>query len=175
MKLSEEVIKKLMEKLAYKNPFQVPKIEKIVVHVTDGDAVKDPKILDVIQDDLMKITGQKPILIRARKNVAQFHLRKGMPIGLKITLRGKRAYDFFVRLVNFALPRVKDFKGLPLDSFDGRGSYNFGLDEHTVFPEIEIDKVKRIFGMNITIVTTAETDREAKALLEELGLPFERR
>ena len=171
----EKIVPQLMEELGYKNPMQVPRIEKVVVSVTEGEAVKDPKIMDIIAQDLAIITGQKPKLIRAKKPVAAFHLRKGMPIALKVTLRGKRAYDFIVRLVNFALPRVRDFRGLPLDSFDGRGNYNFGLDEHTVFPEIEIDKVKRVFGLYINIVTTAETDREALALLRALGFPFERR
>jgi len=166
---------KLMKELGYKNPMEVPRIEKVVVMVTDGEAVKDPKILDIIAEDLAKITGQKPLLIRAKKNVAQYHLRKGMPIALKVTLRGKRAKDFITRLVNFALPRVRDFRGIPLDSFDGRGNYNFGLADHTVFPEIEVDKVKRVFGMDINIVTTAETDREALGLLRALGFPFERR
>ncbi len=170
-----KIRQKLMKELGYKNPMQVPRIEKVVVMVTDGEAVRDPKILDVIAEDLKLITGQKPLLIRARKNVAQYHLRKGMPIALKVTLRGVRAYDFIERLVHAALPRVRDFRGIPVDSFDGRGNYNFGLSEHTVFPEIDIDKVKRVFGLDINIVTTAETDREALALLKELGFPFERR
>ncbi len=179
MNLLEEfrknIVPQLMKELGVDNPMQVPRIEKVVINVTDGEAVKDPKILDVIAQDLALITGQKPRLIRARKSVAAFHLRKGMPIALKVTLRGKRAYDFIVRLVHFALPRVRDFRGIPLDGFDGRGNYNFGISEHTVFPEIDIDKVKRVFGMDINITTTAKTDREALALLRALGFPFERR
>jgi len=171
----EKIVPQLMKELGYKNPMEVPRIVKIVVNVTTKQAVQDPRILDVIAKDLAMITGQYPALRRARKSVSQFHLRKGMPIGLKVTLRGKRAHDFLDRLINFALPRVRDFRGLPRDGFDGRGSYNFGLDEQTVFPEIEIDKVKTIFGMTITIVTNAKTDEEAMRLLEAFGFPFERR
>jgi len=171
----EKLLPYLMKELGVKNPMAVPKIEKIVVNVAVGEAVQDPKILDVIAEDLAVITGQKPQVRRARKSVASFHLRKGMPIGLKVTLRGRRALDFLDRLVNFALPRVRDFRGLPRDSFDGRGNYTFGVDEHTIFPEIEIDKVKKVFGMNITIVTTAERDEEAMRLLEAFNFPFERR
>ncbi|MCD6087693.1 MAG: 50S ribosomal protein L5 [Candidatus Hydrothermae bacterium] len=171
----EKILPKLMKELGYKNPMAVPKIEKVVVNVGIGEAVQDPKILEVIAADLATITGQKPQVRRARKSVAAFHLRKGMPIGLKVTLRGRKAHDFLDRLINFALPRVRDFRGLPLDKFDGRGNYNFGVDEHTIFPEIEIDKVKKVFGMDIAIVTTAETDEEAYHLLKEFGFPFERR
>ncbi len=171
----ERIRPKLMKELGYKNIMQVPRIEKIVINVTTGDAIQDPKVLDVISEDLAMITGQKPVLRRARKSVAGFHLRKGMPIGLKVTLRGRRAHDFLDRLINFALPRVRDFRGLPRNSFDGRGNYNFGVSEHAIFPEIEIDKIKKSFGMDINIVTTAETDEEAMRLLEEFGFPFERR
>lgn len=171
----ERILPKLMKELGYKNPMAVPRIEKVVVNVGVGEAVQDPKIIEVIAADLATITGQKPQVRRARKSVATFHLRKGMPIGLKVTLRGRKAHDFLDRLINFALPRVRDFRGLPLDKFDGRGNYNFGVDEHTIFPEIEIDKVKKVFGMDIAIVTTAETDEEAYHLLKEFGFPFERR
>jgi len=171
----ERNLPKLMKELGYKNPMAVPRIEKVVVNVGVGEAVQDPKIIEVIAADLATITGQKPQVRRARKSVAAFHLRKGMPIGLKVTLRGRKAHDFLDRLINFALPRVRDFRGLPLDKFDGRGNYNFGVDEHTIFPEIEIDKVKKVFGMDIAIVTTAETDEEAYHLLKEFGFPFERR
>lgn len=164
----------LLKELGYKNIMEVPRIEKIVVNVGLGEAVQDPKIVDVVSEDLAMITGQKPQVRRARKSVAAYHLRKGMPIGLRVTLRKYRAYDFLDRLINFALPRVRDFRGLPRDSFDGRGNYNFGLDEQTVFPEIDIDKVKKIFGMDIAIVTTAKTDEEAMKLLEAFGFPFER-
>ena len=171
----EKIRPYLMKELGYKNIMEVPRIEKIVINVGVGEAVQDPKILDVIAQDLAVITGQKPQIRRARKSVAAFHLRKGMPIGLKVTLRGKRAYDFLDRLINFALPRVRDFRGTKRNSFDGRGNYNLGLQEHTVFPEIDIDKVKKIFGMDIAIITTAKTDEEAMKLLEAFGLPFERR
>ena len=171
----EKILPKLMKELGYKSPMAVPRIEKVVVNVGVGEAVQDPKIIEVIAADLATITGQKPQVRRARKSVAAFHLRKGMPIGLKVTLRGRKAHDFLDRLINFALPRVRDFRGLPLDKFDGRGNYNFGVDEHTIFPEIEIDKVKKVFGMDIAIVTTAETDEEAYHLLKEFGFPFERR
>ncbi len=173
-KYKNEIRKKLAEELNL-NIMEVPRIEKIVVHVGWGkEAVEDPKSLEIVAQDLSLITGQKPLITRARKSVAQFKLRKGTPIGLKVTLRKKRAYDFLDRLINFALPRVRDFRGLPKSGFDGRGSYNFGLDEHTAFPEIDIDKVQRVFGMDITIVTSAKNDELAYRLLSALGFPFER-
>jgi large subunit ribosomal protein L5 len=173
-KYKNEIRKKLAEELNL-NIMEVPRIEKIVVHVGWGkEAVEDPKSLEIVAQDLALITGQKPVITRARKSVAQFKLRKGTPIGLKVTLRKKRAYDFLERLINFALPRVRDFRGLPKSGFDGRGSYNFGLDEHTAFPEIDIDKVQKVFGMDITIVTSAKNDELAYRLLSALGFPFER-
>jgi len=173
-KYKNEIRKKLAEELNL-NIMEVPRIEKIVVHVGWGkEAVEDPKSLEIVAQDLALITGQKPLITRARKSVAQFKLRKGTPIGLKVTLRKKRAYDFLERLINFALPRVRDFRGLPKSGFDGRGSYNFGLNEHTAFPEIDIDKVQRVFGMDITIVTSAKNDELAYRLLSALGFPFER-
>jgi large subunit ribosomal protein L5 len=173
-KYKNEIRKKLAEELNL-NIMEVPRIEKIVVHVGWGkEAVEDPKSLEIVAQDLALITGQKPVITRARKSVAQFKLRKGMPIGLKVTLRKRRAYDFLERLINFALPRVRDFRGLPKSGFDGRGSYNFGLNEHTAFPEIDIDKVQRVFGMDITIVTSAKNDELAYRLLSALGFPFER-
>jgi large subunit ribosomal protein L5 len=173
-KYKNEIRKKLAEELNL-NIMEVPRIEKIVVHVGWGkEAVEDPKSLEIVAQDLALITGQKPVITRARKSVAQFKLRKGTPIGLKVTLRKKRAYDFLERLINFALPRVRDFRGLPKSGFDGRGSYNFGLDEHTAFPEIDIDKVQRVFGMDITIITSAKNDELAYRLLSALGFPFER-
>ncbi len=169
-----EIRKKLAEELNL-NIMEVPRIEKVVVHVGWGrEAVEDPKSLEIVAQDLAIITGQKPVITRARKSVAQFKLRKGTPIGLKVTLRKRRAYDFLERLINFALPRVRDFRGLPKSGFDGRGSYNFGLNEHTAFPEIDIDKVQRVFGMDITIVTSAKNDELAYRLLAALGFPFER-
>jgi len=171
----EKIRKKLLKSLGYKNIMQVPRIEKIVINVGVGEAVQDPKIIDIVGEELAMIAGQKPQVRRARKSVAAFHLRKGMPIGLKVTLRGRRAYGFLEKLINFALPRVKDFRGLKRDSFDGRGNYNFGLNEHTVFPEVDIDKVRKVFGMDIAIITSAETDEEAMRFLEALNFPFERR
>ncbi len=171
-KYKEEVIPALMKKFGYKNVMEVPKIEKIVVNMGVGEAVQNIKALENAMNDLALITGQKPSVRRAKRSEAGFKLRKGMPIGAKVTLRKDRMWDFLDRLISVALPRVRDFKGLSPRSFDGRGNYNFGLDEQTVFPEIDYDKVDKIRGMNITIVTTAETDEEAKALLELLGFPF---
>jgi len=171
----EKVVPLLMKEMGCKSIMEVPRIEKIVVNVGLGEAVQDPKLIEVVAKDLALITGQQPVVRKARKHVAGFHLRKGMPIGLKVTLRGERAYDFLGKLIHFVLPKVRDFRGLPYSSFDGRGNYNFGLDEQVVFPEIDIDKVKFVFGMDIAIVTTAETDEEAQKLLEAFGFPFERR
>jgi large subunit ribosomal protein L5 len=171
-KYREEVIPALMKKFGYKNVMEVPKIEKIVVNMGVGEAVQNIKELENAMNDLALITGQKPSVRRAKRSEAGFKLRKGMPIGAKVTLRRDRMWDFLDRLISIALPRTRDFKGLSPKSFDGRGNYNFGLEEQTVFPEIDYDKVDKIRGMNITIVTTAETDEEAKALLEALGFPF---
>ncbi len=171
-KYREEVVPMLMKKFGYKNIMEVPRIEKIVVNMGVGEAVQNIKALENAMNDLAQITGQKPSVRRAKRSEAGFKLRKGMPIGAKVTLRRDRMYDFLDRLISIALPRVRDFKGLSPKSFDGRGNYNFGLEEQTVFPEIDYDKVDKIRGMNITIVTTAETDEEAKALLEALGFPF---
>ncbi len=173
-KYQEEVIPLLMKKFGYKNVMEVPKIEKIVVNMGVGEAVQNIKALENAMNDLALITGQKPSVRRAKRSEAGFKLRKGMPIGAKVTLRRDRMWEFLDRLISIALPRVRDFKGLSPKSFDGRGNYNFGLEEQTVFPEIDYDKVDKIRGMNITIVTTAETDEEAKALLEALGFPFRR-
>ncbi len=171
-KYKEEVVPALMKKFGYKNVMEVPRIEKIVVNMGVGEAVQNIKALENAMEDLALITGQKPSVRRAKRSEAGFKLRKGMPIGAKVTLRRDRMWDFLDRLISIALPRVRDFKGLSPKSFDGRGNYNFGLEEQTVFPEIDYDKVDKIRGMNITIVTTAETDEEAKALLELLGFPF---
>jgi large subunit ribosomal protein L5 len=171
-KYQKEVVPALMKKFGYKNIMEVPKIEKIVVNMGVGEAVQNIKALENAMNDLALITGQKPSVRRAKRSEAGFKLRKGMPIGAKVTLRRDRMWDFLDRLISIALPRVRDFKGLSPKSFDGRGNYNFGLEEQTVFPEIDYDKVDKIRGMNITIVTTAETDEEAKALLELLGFPF---
>lgn len=169
-----EVVPKLMKEMGYKNVYEVPRIIKIVINSALGEAISDPKIIDVASSDLSLITGQKPIVIKAKRNIASFKLRKGIPIALKVTLRKSRAYDFLDRLINFALPRVKDFRGLPRDGFDGHGNYNFGIDEHTIFPEIDIDKVQKVFGMDITIVTSAKDDKSAYELLKSLNFPFER-
>ncbi|MCX7757519.1 MAG: 50S ribosomal protein L5 [candidate division WOR-3 bacterium] len=169
-----KVVKKLMERFNYKNIHQVPRILKVVINVGAGEAVQDPKILEVISEDLALITGQKPIITRARKAISAFKLRAGMPIGVKVTLRGNRMYEFLDRFFNFAAPRIRDFRGFPVNSFDGRGGYTLGISEQTIFPEIEMAKVKKVFGMDITILTNAKHDDEAKALLEELGMPFQR-
>ncbi|MDT7879865.1 MAG: 50S ribosomal protein L5 [Candidatus Hydrothermia bacterium] len=169
-----EVVPKLMKEMGYKNVYEVPRIIKIVINSALGEAISDPKIIDVASSDLSLITGQKPLVIKAKRNIASFKLRKGIPIALKVTLRKSRAYDFLDRLINFALPRVKDFRGLPKDGFDGHGNYNFGINEHTIFPEIDIDKVQKVFGMDITIVTSAKDDKSAYELLKSLNFPFER-
>lgn len=165
----------LLKKLGYKNIYQVPQLKKIVINTGVGEAVADPKILEIIKEDLAKITGQTPAYTRAKRPISNFKIRKGMIIGLKVTLRGNRMYEFFDRFINFAAPRIRDFKGFKRDSFDGRGSYNLGLTEQTIFPEIEYDKVKKVFGMDIALVTSAKKDEDALALLEGLGMPFERK
>ncbi len=170
----QEVKPRLMEKFKYKNIHQVPKIEKIAVNMGLGEAVNNPKIIDQALEELALITGQRPKICKARKSIAGFKLRKGMPIGVMVTLRGKRMYDFLTRLIHVALPRVRDFKGLPRSGFDGRGNYTLGISDHTIFPEVDVSKVDKIKGMSITIVTTAKTDDEAYELLKELGMPFRR-
>lgn len=170
----ERVIKALQEEYGYKNVMQVPKLQKIVVSRGVGAAVADKKLIDHAVDELTMITGQKAIQTLSKKDVAAFKLRKGMPIGAKVTLRGERMYEFLDRLVTSALPRVRDFQGIKPDGFDGRGNYNLGVTEQIIFPEINIDKINRINGMDITFVTSAETDKEAKSLLTQLGLPFKK-
>jgi len=167
--------KTLMKALGYKNIYQVPELKKIVINSGCGEAVTDQKHLEIVREDLMKITGQAPVFTKVKRPISNFKIRKGMVIGMKITLRGAIMYDFFDRFVNFAAPRIRDFRGFPRDSFDGRGSYNMGLNEQTIFPEIEYDKVKKVFGMDIAIVTSAKKDSDAMALLEGLGMPFERK
>lgn len=171
----EQLRKSLMKELGYKNIYQVPALKKIVANAGIGEAVNDPKIIDIIRADMAKIFGQRPVPTKAKRPISNFKIRKGMTIGLKVTLRGARMYEFFDRFVNFAAPRIRDFRGFSRNSFDGRGSYNLGLTEQTIFPEIEYDKVKKVFGMDIAIVTTAEKDEDALALLEGLGMPFERK
>ena len=167
-----EVAPALMKKFEYKSVMQIPKFEKIVINVGAGEAKENSKAIDAIMGDLALITGQKPVPTYAKKSVANFKLRQGMKIGVKVTLRGERMYEFMDRLFNFALPRVRDFKGINPDAFDGRGNYALGLKEQLIFPEIEYDKVDKIRGMDICFVTTAATDAEAKELLTLMGAPF---
>ena len=168
----DQVKKALTEQFGYKSPMQVPRIEKIVLNMGVGEAVADKKIMDNALADMTKIAGQKPVVTKARTSVAQFKIRQGYPVGCKVTLRGARMYEFLDRLVNVALPRVRDFRGISARSFDGRGNYNMGVKEQIIFPEIEYDKIDAIRGMNITISTTARSDAEAKALLGAFKFPF---
>ncbi len=169
---AKEVAPALMKKFSYKSVMQIPKLDKIVVNVGAGEAKDNAKAIDAIVNDLGIITGQKALVCRARKSVANFKLREGMPIGAKVTLRGERMYEFLDRLFNVALPRVRDFRGINADSFDGRGNYSMGLKEQLIFPEIDYDKVDKVRGMDITFVTTAKTDEEARELLTLMGAPF---
>jgi len=170
----KRVLPELKKKLGYKNSHEVPRLEKIVVNVGFGEAVGNPKLLDAVIDDISIITGQRPVINRAKKSVSNFKLRAGMPIGCKVTIRGKRMYEFYDRLINTAIPRIRDFRGLSPDSFDGRGNYNFGVTEQTIFPEIDYDKIKTVFGMDFAIVTTSKNDEEARIFLSEFGFPFKR-
>ncbi|WP_299532070.1 50S ribosomal protein L5 [Ulvibacterium sp.] len=171
---SERIIDALKQEFGYKNVMEVPKLKKIVVSRGVGAAVADKKLIDHAVEELGIITGQKAVATISKKDVAAFKLRKGMPIGAKVTLRGERMYEFLDRLVTTALPRVRDFQGIKATGFDGRGNYNLGVTEQIIFPEINIDKINRINGMDITFVTSANTDKEAKSLLTELGLPFKK-
>ncbi len=174
-KYREEIVPELMNRFGYKSVMQVPRLEKIVINMGIGEAARDIKLLESAMEDLAMITGQRPAIRRARKSISNFKIRRGMPVGCKVTLRRARMYEFFDRFVNIILPRLRDFRGVPLSSFDGRGNYNLGIAEQTIFPEIDLDKVSRVQGMDIAFVTTAETDEEAKALLELLGMPFRKR
>lgn len=167
-----EAVPALQKQFGYDNPMQVPRIEKIVVNIGLGEALQNAKAIDAAVGDLTLITGQKPIVTRAKRSIAQFRLRTGNPIGAKVTLRGERMWDFLERLTRLALPRIRDFRGIPGRSFDGRGNYSLGLREQLAFPEIDYDKVDRLRGLEISIVTTAKTDEESKRLLELLGMPF---
>ena len=171
-KYVNEVVPALTEKFGYKNVMQLPKIEKIIINMSVGESVGNPKALDSAVADLALITGQKPILTRAKKSLAAWKLRQGMPIGAKVTLRGTRMYQFLNKFMNVALPRVRDFRGISSKSFDGRGNYATGLKEQLIFPEIEYDRIDKLRGMNIVVVTTAKTDEEARELLKLLGMPF---
>jgi large subunit ribosomal protein L5 len=171
----EKIVPELMQKFGYKNIHQVPKLVKIVINMGVGEGAHNIEVLEKAMQELALITGQKPIITRARKSIANFKIRKGMPVGCKVTLRRDRMYEFFDRLVNVALPRVRDFQGVPLSGFDGGGNYTLGIKEQTIFPEIDLDKVTRIQGMDITFVTTAKTREEAYELLKALGMPFRRK
>lgn len=171
---NERIIGALTEEFGYSNVMQVPKLEKIVISKGVGAAIADKKMIDYAVDELTQITGQKAVSTISKKDVASFKLRKGMPIGVKVTLRRNKMYEFLDRLVTASLPRVRDFKGVKANGFDGRGNYNLGITEQIIFPEIDIDKVNKITGMDITFVTSAKTDKEAKSLLHELGIPFKK-
>jgi len=173
-KYEKEVVPALKKEFKYGNPMQVPRLEKVVINMGLGEAIQNIKILDQAQAELALIAGQKPVVTRAKKSIAAFKLREGMPIGCRVTLRKKRMYDFLSKLMNVALPRVRDFRGVSDKSFDGRGNYSLGIREELIFPEIDYDKIEKVKGMNVTIVTTARTDEEAKFLLRELGMPFRR-
>ena len=167
-----DVVKSLVEKFNYSSSMQAPKVEKIVLNIGVGDAVSNSKLLDEAVNELTLITGQKPVITRAKKSIAGFKLREGAPIGCKVTLRGERMYEFLDKLVNISLPRVRDFRGVSNNSFDGRGNYTLGIKEQLIFPEIDYDKVSKVRGMDIVIVTTANTDEEARELLTQCGMPF---
>ncbi|GAX89309.1 50S ribosomal protein L5 [Effusibacillus lacus] len=169
---TKNVIPALMQKFNYSNVMQVPKVEKIVVNVGLGEAIQNAKALDATVEDIQQITGQKPVITRAKKSIAGFKLREGMPIGVKVTLRGERMYHFMDKLFNVALPRVRDFRGVSPKAFDGRGNYTLGLKEQLIFPEIDYDKIDKVRGMDVVFVTTAKTDEEARELLAQLGMPF---
>ena len=171
-KYQKEVVPALTEKFGYKNVMQLPKIEKVIINMGVGEAVNDKKLVDNAVADMTKIAGQKPVITRTRKAIANFKIRENMPIGCMVTLRGERMYDFLDRLVTVAFPRVRDFRGVSGRAFDGRGNYNIGLKEQIIFPEIEYDKIDALRGMNISITTTAKTDEEAKALLAGFNFPF---
>jgi len=167
-----EIVSQLIETFQYKNRMQVPKLDKIILNMGLGEAIQNIKILDSAVEELKLISGQKPVITRAKKSIAAFKLRTGMPIGCMVTLRRNRMYDFINKLVNIALPRVRDFRGVPTKAMDGHGNYSLGIKEHIIFPEIDYDKIDKIKGMNITVVTTAETDEEGKELLRLMGMPF---
>jgi large subunit ribosomal protein L5 len=171
-KYKSQVIPSLKDKLGKKNIFEVPRLEKVVINIGVGDTAQTSKLLDVAVQELTAIAGQKPSITRVKKSIAGFKIREGMPIGLKVTLRGDRMYDFLEKLTGIVLPRIRDFRGINPKAFDGGGNYNLGLTDQLVFPEIDYDKVQRVRGMNITIVTTAKNDMDSRALLEELGFPF---
>ena len=169
---NKEVVPAMIKKFSYKNVMEVPKIEKIVINMGVGEAKDNPKVLESAVADLTTISGQKPVITKARKSIANFKIREGMPIGCKVTLRGDKMYDFADRLISLALPRVRDFRGVAANSFDGRGNYSLGIKEQLIFPEISYDKIDKVRGMDVIFVTTAKTDEEAKELLTLMGMPF---
>jgi large subunit ribosomal protein L5 len=169
-----EIVPAMMREQGYKNPMEVPRLEKIVLNVSLGEAIQNQKALEATTSDLALITGQRPVVTRAKRPIAAFKLRAGMAIGVMVTLRGERMWEFFDRLVNAALPRVRDFQGVPRKAFDGRGNYTLGIKEQIIFPEIDYDKVDKIRGMQVSVITTARTDEEARSLLEHMGVPFSR-
>jgi large subunit ribosomal protein L5 len=173
VRFREEVLPRLQQELGLSNPMQVPRLEKVVINMGVGDALKDGRMLEAAVEDLQVITGQKPVITKARKSIAGFKLREGMAIGVKVTLRGDRMWEFVDRLVAISIPRIRDFRGLNPEAFDGRGNFTLGLTEQLIFPEIDYDKVAKVRGMDITVVTTARTDEEGRALLVALGFPFE--
>ncbi|WP_088106054.1 50S ribosomal protein L5 [Halalkalibacter urbisdiaboli] len=173
-KYSKEIVPSLVEKFNYSSVMAVPKLEKIVVNMGVGDAVSNAKALDKAVEELTEITGQKPLITKAKKSIAGFKLREGMPIGAKVTLRGERMYEFLDKLVTISLPRVRDFRGISKKAFDGRGNYTLGVKEQLIFPEIDYDKVDKVRGMDVVIVTTANTDEEARELLTQMGMPFQK-
>ncbi|WP_208585777.1 50S ribosomal protein L5 [Gracilibacillus suaedae] len=173
-KYNNEIVSSLVEKFNYESVMEVPKVEKIVVNMGVGDAVQNSKALDAAVEELAQITGQKPVVTKAKKSIAGFRLREGMPIGAKVTLRGERMYDFLQKLIDISLPRVRDFRGISKKAFDGRGNYTLGVKEQLIFPEINYDQVNKVRGMDVVIVTTADSDEEAAELLTQLGMPFQK-
>jgi large subunit ribosomal protein L5 len=171
-KYQNKIVPTLIQRYAYANAMQVPRLEKVVVNIGVGESIQNPKALDAAVGDLKKITGQQPIVLKSRKAIANFKLRAGLPIGVKVTLRGARMYQFIDKLISVALPRIRDFRGISPNAFDGQGNYTLGLREQLVFPEVEYDKVDKVRGLEVTFVTTARTDQESRALLTELGFPF---
>ncbi|SKA74755.1 large subunit ribosomal protein L5 [Paucidesulfovibrio gracilis DSM 16080] len=170
----EKVVPALQKEFGYKSPMELPRLEKVSLNIGLGEASQNNKLIEDATEELTRIAGQRAVITRAKKSIAQFKLREGMPIGCRVTLREERMWDFFDKLVSFALPRVRDFRGVPDRGFDGRGNFTMGIKEHTIFPEIDIDRVERVKGMNITVTTTAKTDKEGKMLLDLLGMPFKK-
>lgn len=168
----KKCVPQLMERFGYGNPMEVPRLEKVVLNMGLGEAIQNPKIVDSAVEELTFVAGQRPVITRARKSIAAFKVREGMPIGCRVTLRGCRMYDFLTKLIRVALPRVRDFRGISSKGFDGRGNYTLGIREHVIFPEVDYDKIDKAKGLNVTVVTSAKTDEEAKMLLSGLGMPF---